>query len=106
MRGLEVAGHGGRAVPCVFFNEDRERVAVVFPGGIMSGGRLGGAPSRPDLHYTRGLLLSLGYGVLEVWWDAETMPDEYEPWLHDNAVAALDAAGSSRVAILVASSLR
>jgi hypothetical protein len=105
VRELEVAGHGGRAVPCVFFEERRPRVAVVLPGAIRSGGRLGGAPARPDLNYTRALLLSHGYGVLEVWWDAETMPDEGEPWLRENALGALDAAGEARVRILVGRSI-
>jgi pimeloyl-ACP methyl ester carboxylesterase len=105
VRELEVAGHGGRSVPCVFFEEGRERVAVVFPGAISSGGRLGGAPSRPDLSYTRVLLLGLGFAVLEVWWDAATMPDEGEPWLRDNALAALAAAREWRVRLLVCRSL-
>ena len=105
IRELEVAGHRGLVLPCVFYEERRERVAVVLPGGIRSGGRLGGAPSRPDLSYTRALLLALGFGVLEVWWDAETMPEEGEPWLRENALGALAAAGPDRVRILVGRSL-
>jgi hypothetical protein len=105
IRELEVTGDGGAAVPCIFFEEGRERVAVVLPGAIRSGGRLGGAPSRPDLSYTRALLLALGFGVLEVWWDVDTMPDEYDPWLRANALAALDAAGAARVGLLVGRSL-
>ena len=102
---LEVAGHAGRPVPCVFYEAGREHVAAVFPGGVTSGGRLGGAPTRPDLSYTRALLLALGFGVLEVWWDAETMPDDGKPWLRDNAVAAVSAAGEQRVRLLVCRSL-
>lgn len=102
---LEVAGHAGLAVPCLFFEPSRERVAVVFPGAIRSGGRMGGSPARPDLHYTRTLLLELGLGVLEVWWDAETKPEQSEPWYRDNARAAIAAAGEERVRLLVGRSI-
>ncbi len=102
---LEVTGHAGQRIPCVFYEGGREAVAVVFPGAIRSSGRLGGSPARPDLHYTRALLLELGLGVLEVWWNAETKPKESEQWYRDNALAAIAAAGQGRVRLLVGRSL-
>jgi hypothetical protein len=102
---LEVSGHAGEPIPCVFYEGGREGVAVVFPGAIRGGGRLGGSPARPDLHYTRALLLELGLGVLEVWWNAETRPRGREEWYRDNALAAIAAAGPERVRLLVARSL-
>jgi hypothetical protein len=105
IRELDVAGHGGQAVPCLFFEPARERVAVVLPGAMRSGGRMGGSPGRPDLHYVRALLLERGFGVLGVWWDAETKPEESKPWYRDNALAALAAAGHERVRLLVGRSI-
>ncbi|MBD0330744.1 MAG: hypothetical protein ICV64_11660 [Thermoleophilia bacterium] len=105
VRELTVRGYGGASVPCLFHEEERERAAVVFPGGTRSGGRLGGSPARPDLHFTRALLLELGLGVLEVWWDAATKPRASEGWFRENALAAVRAAGGDRVAVLVGRSI-
>jgi pimeloyl-ACP methyl ester carboxylesterase len=105
VRELELVGYEGAAVPCVFHEPGRTRVAVVFPGAIRSGGRLGGSPARPDLHYTRALLLEVGFGVLEVWWDAETKPDGNFEWYRDNVFAAVTAADDERVRLLVGRSI-
>ena len=104
-RELEVGGHGGRPLPCALYGSERDRLAVVLPGASRSGGRLGGSPARPDLHYTRTLLVELGLGVLEVWWDAATKPDDGREWYRANAVAALAAAGEPRVRLLVGRSI-
>ena len=105
VRELEIVGHDGRRVPSVLYEPDRERTAVVLPGTMRSGGRLGGSPARPDLHFTRALLLELGYGVLEVWWDAETKPTPGNGWYRDNARAAVAAAREERVSLLVGRSI-
>ena len=105
---LEIAGFDGAPLPCVVHaNGGEEGIAVVFPGAAGSGYRLGGIPARPDLHYTRAVLLAEGIAVFEVWWDADTAPESgFDPWIEANADAALAAAtGSHRLAALVGRSL-
>jgi pimeloyl-ACP methyl ester carboxylesterase len=86
---------------------DESAVAVVFPGASRAGGRIGGSPARPDLHYTRAVLRAEGLAVFEVWWDAGGLPqDDRERWLDENVDAALEAAASEgRVAFLAGRSL-
>lgn len=71
--------------------------ALVVPGGARAAYRLGGTPARPDLNYTRQLLLSLGLSVLELWWHADTAPDgeDGERWLAANAAAGAAAAAAA-----------
>jgi hypothetical protein len=105
---LEITGYGGAPLPCVLHaNGGEDGVAVVFPGAAGSGYRLGGIPARPDLHYTRAVLLAEGIAVFEVWWDADTAPGSgVGPWIAANADAALAAATEShRLATLVGRSL-
>jgi pimeloyl-ACP methyl ester carboxylesterase len=105
---LEITGYGGAAVPCLLHaNGDEEGVAVVFPGAAAQGYRLGGIPARPDLHYTRALLLEEGLAVFEVWWDADTAPEgDFDGWVAANADAAIGAASERhRVAALVGRSI-
>ena len=105
---LEITGYGAAPLPCVLHaNGGEEGVAVVFPGAAGSGYRLGGIPARPDLHYTRAVLLAEGIAVFEVWWDADTAPGSgFDPWIAANADAALAAATEShRLAALVGRSL-
>ena len=91
---LEITGDGGSRLPCVLHaNGDEEGVAVVFPGAARMGYRLGGIPARPDLHYTRAVLLAEAIAVYEVWWDADSAPEGgLDPWIAANADAALAAA--------------
>jgi hypothetical protein len=91
---FELAGYGGRPLPCVLHRcEGARGTAVVLPGGARAGGRLGGTPARPDLNYVRVLLLELGEAVLEVWWDTDSVPaGEEEAWLAASARAAAAAA--------------
>jgi hypothetical protein len=98
-RAFEVDARG-RPVPCVLWElDDGGGAALVLPGGARSGNRLGGTPARPDLHYTRALLLELGLSVLELWWDAETAPlahgDEADAWLAAHAEAGVRAASQA-----------
>jgi pimeloyl-ACP methyl ester carboxylesterase len=105
---LEIPGFNGEPLPCVLHAEGGEEgVAVVFPGAAGQGYRLGGIPARPDLHYTRAVLLAEGVAVFEVWWDADTVPEGgYDAWIAANADAALAAATEShRLAALVGRSL-
>jgi pimeloyl-ACP methyl ester carboxylesterase len=104
---LEITGYGGAPLPCVVHaNGGEEGVAVVFPGAAGKGYRLGGIPARPDLHYTRAVLLAEGIAVFEVWWDADSAEGGYDPWISTNADAALVAATEShRLAALVGRSL-
>ena len=104
---LEIRGYGGEPLPCVMHsNGGEEGIAVVFPGAAGKGYRLGGIPARPDLHYTRAVLLAEGIAVFEVWWDADSAEGGYDPWISANADAALAAAtGSHRLAALVGRSL-
>lgn len=107
-RALEAAGYGGRPLPCVLYETGAERAAVVLPGNARAGHRLGGTPARPDLHFTRALLLESGLDVLEAWWDGDSRPDppgERERWYRESALAATRAAGESRVALLVGRSM-
>jgi len=84
---LELRGHAGLPLLCVLHG-DAERCALVLPGAGRAQNRLGGTPARPDLHFTRALLLEHGYSVLEVWWDAETLDrEDPEGWVLDNARA-------------------
>jgi hypothetical protein len=88
---LDPVGHGGAPLPCVLVGA-ATRCALVLPGAGNAGNRLGGTPARPDLHFTRALLLEQGWSVLEVWWDAGTLDrDAPDSWLLDNAHAALAA---------------
>lgn len=102
---FEVEGYGGEPLPSVLHTLDEARgSAVVFPGGARAGYRLGGTPARPDLSYTRALLLTLGLSVLEVWWHADLAPDgdEGEAWLAASAAAGASAAAAAaplRVAV-------
>ena len=107
MKLLETAGYDGRELRLVLHG-DAEHAAVVLPGRAGAGNRVGGSPARPDLHLARALLQEQGLAVLEVWWDADEIPDgEREPWLLGNARAAvgiLDEEGR-RAALLVGRSL-
>jgi pimeloyl-ACP methyl ester carboxylesterase len=95
-------------LPCVLHGSGDERgIAVVLPGAASHGNRLGGTPARPDLHYTRAVLLAERLGVLEVWWDAGSAPEhDREGWLDANVAAALAAAAEEGApALLVGRSL-
>jgi hypothetical protein len=102
---FEVEGYGGAPLPCVLYSADEPRgSAVVLPGGARASYRLGGTPARPDLNYTRQLLLDLGMSVLEVWWHADEASDDEagEEWLAANAAAGTAAAAEAtplRVAV-------
>ena len=104
-RAFEVAGHGGRPLACVAYETGSDRAAVVLPGSASKSYRLGGTPARPDLNFTRALLVEHGYDVVEVWWDGDTRIDGDESWYRENAVAAVTAAGEDRVRVLVGRSL-
>jgi pimeloyl-ACP methyl ester carboxylesterase len=108
VRELEIRGYDGAAVPCVLHGtQATEGIAVVLPGGARSDNRLGGTPARPDLHFTRALLLRHGLAVLEVWWDAGSAPDgDIRRWLEENGLAAVrEAAARGPVRALVGRSL-
>lgn len=108
VRALEVEGHSGQPLPCVIYEVGRERAAVVFPGAAQDAYRLGGSPARPDLNYVRMLLLQRGYDVLEVWWQAETRPEQMkdrDAWYRESGLAAIRAAGEERVRLLVGRSI-
>ena len=93
---IEIRGYGGAPLPCVLHaNGGEEGIAVVFPGAAGKGYRLGGIPARPDLHYTRAVLLAEGVAVFEVWWDADSAEGGYDPWISANADAALRARRSA-----------
>jgi hypothetical protein len=104
---FEIAGHRGDPLACVLHADGDEPVAVVFPGAVAEGGRLGGSPARPDLSYTRSVLRAEGLAVFEVWWDTGPVPrDELDGWIAANAEAALAAATEDRpLAALVGRSL-
>jgi hypothetical protein len=107
MEQLELRGHGDTTLPCILHG-DGARCALVLPGAAHAGNRLGGTPARPDLHFTRALLLEQGYAVLEVWWDAATLAGASpEAWLLDNARAGVDGirAQGREPALLVGRSL-
>lgn len=106
---LELRGHAGLPLHCVLHG-DATRTALVLPGAGGSENRLGGTPARPDLHYTGDLLREQGWSVLEVWWDADTLPDDREArdtWRLANAEAAIAglAARGGELALLVGRSL-
>lgn len=105
---FEIAGHRGDPLACVLHADgDEPGVAVVFPGAVAEGGRLGGSPARPDLSYTRSLLRGQGLAVFEVWWDAGPVPrEEFDAWIAANAESALAAATEAHpLAILVGRSI-
>jgi hypothetical protein len=105
VRTLEAEGYSGQVLRCALYEVRGEQAAVILPGGARATYRLGGSPARPDLHYTRALLVEQGYDVLEAWWDADTCPDPPDPWCRENALAAITAAGEDRVRLLVGRSL-
>jgi hypothetical protein len=101
---LEVRGPGGVPVTCVLHaRRDDTSSALVLPGAVRAGGRLGGSPARPDLSFVSMLLRSLGIAVLEVWWDLDDAPPgEEDDWLEAIALAAARSAaarGGLRVAV-------
>ncbi len=105
---FEIAGFRGHALPCALHADgDEPGVAVVFPGAVAEGGRIGGSPARPDLSYARSLLRAEGIAVFEVWWDAGPVPrQELDAWIAANADAALAAATEDRpLAALVGRSI-
>lgn len=107
-RALEVEGYAGLPLGCVLHEAGGGRAAVILPGNSSAGRRLGGTPARPDLHFTRALLVESGYDVLEVWWDGDSRPEEpaeRAAWYRDNALAGLRAAGQDRVRLLVGRSI-
>ena len=107
-RPLEVPGYEGAPLPCVLHSSGVERgVAVVFPGTVRNGNRVGGTPARPDLHYTRAVLQAEGLAVFEVWWDAGSAPEnDRTGWLDANVAAALgEASKDFELALLVGRSL-
>lgn len=82
-------------VPAVLWEvDDSQGSAIILPGSSRAGHRLGGIPARPDLHFTRALLLAHRLTVLELWWDAEAAPSgaEVEDWLLERALSAVAAA--------------
>jgi hypothetical protein len=93
MRELVATGYEGRPLPCILHEAGGERrVALVLPGAARSGGRLGGTPARPDLHFTAAVLQSLGFAVLEVWSDVDGAPEDREDlWLEQSARGAIGA---------------
>jgi pimeloyl-ACP methyl ester carboxylesterase len=101
---IELEGYAGSAVSCVLSSDGGENdMAVVFPGAVRAGNRLGGSPARPDLHYTRAVLQAEGLAVLEVWWDADSAPpDDTWSWVDAHVSAALAfASNEHRLGFLV-----
>jgi acetyl esterase/lipase len=94
---LELDGYGGSPLPCVLWElEETAGSALVLPGGARAGNRLGGTPARPDVHWTRALLLELGLSVLEVWWDTDHAPrDAQDAWLEASVRAGAAAAAEA-----------
>lgn len=87
---FELEGYRGVAVPCALHEAEGDvGAAVVLPGRVSAGGRLGGSPARPDLWYARALLRSLRPSVLEVWWNWDGAPAEARrEWARLAAAAA------------------
>ena len=104
-RAFEVAGYEGRPLPLVAYEAGAERAAVILPGNASHGYRLGGSPARPDLSFTRALLIEHGYDVVEVWWKGDERPEADDAWYRDNALAAVAAAGEGRVRLVVGRSM-
>ena len=83
---LELDGPDGPIAALLREAEGDRGVALVLPGFLRAGGRLGGSPGRPPLSFAVSMLRSLGLSVLEVWWEE---PPADANWLASAADTAL-----------------
>jgi pimeloyl-ACP methyl ester carboxylesterase len=99
---FELDGPRG-SIPCVLHEAADEDggIAVVLPGLVRAGGRLGGSPARTKLAFPTALLRTFGLSVLELWWE----PEEDEASLGAATVKALRHARERRsLEVVVAAS--
>jgi hypothetical protein len=78
--------------------DDEHRVAIVLPGIWYS-------PACPVLWFGRQVLSSLGWSVLELWYQWRPDNDEPAPWVVARLEAALQSVASAEEVLLVGKSL-